>query len=182
MASVHDQVFGAKTPTYATILQLERKLRAYQVPPALQIAGFGSSEPNNGSSCPVTIPLILQRHIVLAIREMSSFLFPCLVPLSACTDCHVDLLYMHRGFFARALSDHARDPLGSPYGSSVIAAYRSAGSLIALMRNLHSQLQEPMERMWFLWTHMFSCAVCPSQRLRNRLLTQLIPRSSWDQL
>lgn len=70
-----------------------------------------------------------------------------------------DLLYLHRSFFARAISDHPKDPLGSPYGTSVIAAYRSAGSLVALMRNLHTQLQEPSERIWFLWTHMFSCAV-----------------------
>jgi hypothetical protein len=163
MAPVHDQVFGAKTPTYATILQLDRKLRAYQVPQALQIAGFGgtSSEPKL-SPYPESIPLMLQRHIVLAIREMN-------------------LLYMHRGFFARALNDHPKDPLGSPYGTSVIAAYRSAGSLIALMRNLHSQLQEPMERMWFLWTHMFSCAIilgsivtrCPSLSLAPSALVQL---------
>ena len=71
----------------------------------------------------------------------------------------LDLLHLHRSFFARAVSDHPKDPLGSPYGTSVIAAYRSAGSLVALMRNLHSQLQELSERVWFLWTHMFSCAV-----------------------
>jgi hypothetical protein len=71
----------------------------------------------------------------------------------------IDLLYLHRSFFARAISDHPKDPLGSPYGTSVIAAYRSAGSLVALMRNLHSQLKDLSERIWFLWTHMFSCAV-----------------------
>jgi hypothetical protein len=79
MAAVHDQVFGARTPTYATILQLDRKLRAYQVPPALQIAGFGgtSSEPNtNIGSYPESISLMLQRHIVLAIREMSLYSLP----------------------------------------------------------------------------------------------------------
>lgn len=69
------------------------------------------------------------------------------------------LLDMHRGFFARAISDHPQDPLGSPYGSSFIAAYRSAGSLVALVRNIHSQLKELTERMWFLWTHLFSCSV-----------------------
>jgi len=163
MAPVHDQVFGARTPTYATILQLDRKLRAYQVPPALQIAGFGgtSSEPNL-KSYPESIPLMLQRHIVLAIREISQCpSLPRAFGRLACrTDQLTDLLYMHRGFFARALNDHPKDPLGSPYGTSVIAAYRSAGSFIALMRNLHSQLQGPLERMWFLWTHMFSCAVC----------------------
>ena len=86
MAPVHDQVFGAKTPTYATILQLDRKLRAYQVPPALQIAGFGgtSSEPNLGPY-PESIPLMLQRHIVLAIREMSQR-HPHLVPLPTFAD------------------------------------------------------------------------------------------------
>ena len=66
---------------------------------------------------------------------------------------------MHRGFFARAISDNPKDPLGSPYGTSVIAAYRSAGSLVALVRDLDSQLPEPTERLWFLWTHLFSCAV-----------------------
>ena len=73
--------------------------------------------------------------------------------------CFIDLLYLHRSFFARAISDHPKDPLGSPYGTSVIAAYRSAGSLVAMMRNLYTQLKEPSERVWFLWGHMFSCAV-----------------------
>jgi hypothetical protein len=87
---------------------------------------------------------------------------------------------MHRGFFARALSDHPKDPLGSPYGISVIAAYRSAGSLIALMRNLHSQLKEPLERMWFLWTQMFSCAVCPSLEPHLSLVSDEFPISLPD--
>ncbi|KAK0202818.1 fungal-specific transcription factor domain-containing protein [Desarmillaria ectypa] len=161
MNLLHDQAFGAKTPTYATILQLDRKLRAFPVPPVLQVAGFGSSEPRPGGF-PQTIMLTLQRHVVLAIREMN-------------------LLYLHRSFFARAISDHPKDPLGSPYGTSVIAAYRSAGSLVALMRNLHTQLQEPSERIWFLWGHMFSCAIvlgsivtrCPSMSLAPSALVQL---------
>ncbi|KAG7443621.1 uncharacterized protein BT62DRAFT_934859 [Guyanagaster necrorhizus] len=161
MNLLHDQAFGAKTPTYATVLQLDRKLRAFPVPPVLQVAGFGSSEPRPGGF-PQTIMLTLQRHVVLAIREMN-------------------LLYLHRSFFARAISDHPKDPLGSPYGTSVIAAYRSAGSLVALMRNLHTQLQEPSERIWFLWGHMFSCAIvlgsivtrCPSMSLAPSALVQL---------
>ncbi|KAF5362179.1 hypothetical protein D9756_002569 [Leucocoprinus leucothites] len=161
MNLLHDQAFGAKMPTYATVLQLDRKMRAFPVPPILQIAGFGNSETRPGGY-PDTIMLTLQRHIVLAIREMN-------------------LLYLHRSFFARAISDHPKDPLGSPYGTSVIAAYRSAGSLVALMRNLHTQLKAPSERMWFLWTHMFSCAIvlgsivtrCPSMSLAPSALVQL---------
>lgn len=75
MNLLHDQAFGAKTPTYATVLQLDRKMRAFPVPPVLQVAGFGSSEPRPGGF-PETIMLTLQRHIVLAIREMSTFFTP----------------------------------------------------------------------------------------------------------
>jgi hypothetical protein len=161
MNLLHDQAFGAKTPTYATVLQLDRKLRAFPVPSILQVAGFGSSEPMSTGYRDSTT-LTLQRHIVLAIREMN-------------------LLYLHRSFFARAISDHPKDPLGSPYGTSVIAAYRSAGSLVALMRNLHTQLKDLSERIWFLWTHMFSCAIilgsivtrCPSMSLAPSALVQL---------
>jgi len=70
MTLLHDQAFGAKMPTYATVLQLDRKLRAFPVPPILQVAGFGNSEPRSGAY-PDTIMLTLQRHVVLAIREMS---------------------------------------------------------------------------------------------------------------
>ncbi|TFK26171.1 hypothetical protein FA15DRAFT_637937 [Coprinopsis marcescibilis] len=159
----HDQAFGAKTPTYATVLQLDRKMRAFPVPPVLQVAGFGNCDGNSRQLLSQdTVVLTLQRHIVLAIRELN-------------------LLYLHRSFFARAMSDHPKDPLGSPYGTSVIAAYRSAGTLVALMRNLHGQLKEPSERMWFLWTHMFSCAIvlgsivtrCPSMSLAPLALAQL---------
>ncbi|TFK74894.1 hypothetical protein BDN72DRAFT_787970 [Pluteus cervinus] len=162
MNLLHDQAFGARMPTYATILQLDRKMRAFPVPAILQVAGFGSSTDPRPGGYPETVMLVLQRHIVLAIREMN-------------------LLYLHRSFFARAINDHPKDPLGSPYGTSVIAAYRSAGSLVALMRNLHAQLKEPAERMWFLWTHMFSCAIvlgsivtrCPSMSLAPSALVQL---------
>ena len=157
MNLVYDQAFGAKTPTYSTVLQLDRKLRGFTVPPSLQIAGFGNSESRVGSYYE-SVPLILQRHLVLAIRESSTY------PVARygrtqLIGSYLDLLYMHRGFFARAISDHPKDPLGSPYGGSFIAAYRSAGSLVALVRNIHSQLKELTERMWFLWTHLFSCSV-----------------------
>ncbi|KAI6001034.1 fungal-specific transcription factor domain-containing protein [Pisolithus orientalis] len=162
MSVIHDQAFGAKTPSYDTVLHLDRKLRAFPVPPNLQVVGFGGSANSTEPRHQDSVLVILQRHIVLAIREMN-------------------LLSLHRSFFARALTDHPKDPLGSSYGTSVIAAYRSAGSLVALMRNLHTQIKEPSERIWFLWTHMFSCAIvlgsvvtrCPSMSLAPSALVQL---------
>jgi hypothetical protein len=155
MSLLHDQAFGAKTPTYSTVLLLDRKLRAFPVPSVLKVPGFGTmglaSAPQ---TYPQTVMLTLQRHILLAFREMSA----CIILSTFTVFTHIyfpDLLYLHRSFFARAVSDHPEDPLSSTYGTSVIAAYRSAGSLVALMRDLHSQLKDPSERMWFLWTHMF---------------------------
>ena len=72
---------------------------------------------------------------------------------------------MHRGFFAKALEDHPHDPLGSKYAPSVLAAYNSACSFVGLVRSLYSQYPGLTERMWFLFTHVFSCAV-RSQSLR----------------
>jgi len=68
MSVVQDQAFGARNPTYAVILQLDRKLRAFPVPPVMQVAGFGNSETRPGGF-PETVMLTLQRHIVLSIRE-----------------------------------------------------------------------------------------------------------------
>lgn len=70
MSVVVDQAFGAKSPSYSTVLQLDRKLRAFPVPPNLQIAGFGSAT-STESHHQENVMLVLQRHIVLAIREMS---------------------------------------------------------------------------------------------------------------
>ncbi|KAK2465633.1 hypothetical protein APHAL10511_002177 [Amanita phalloides] len=159
MNLLHDQAFGARMPSYALVVQLDRKMRAFPVPTLLQVNCYGHSSPGGASDSTM---LTLQRHIVLAIRETT-------------------LLYLHRSFFARAISDHPKDPLGSPYGASVLAAYRSAGALVALMRNLYTQLQAPSERMWFLWTHMFSCAIvlgsivtrCPSIGIASSALAQL---------
>jgi len=72
MNLLHDQAFGARMPTYATVLQLDRKMRAFPVPPILQVVGFGSTESRPGGY-PESIMLTLQRHIVLAIREAGEY-------------------------------------------------------------------------------------------------------------
>jgi hypothetical protein len=74
MSVLHDQAFGARSPTYSTVLLIDRKLRAFPVPPVLQVAGFGTLElASTSHSYPQTVMLTLQRHIVLAIRESSAF-------------------------------------------------------------------------------------------------------------
>jgi len=67
---------------------------------------------------------------------------------------------MHRGFFAQALEDSPGDPMGSKYSPSVLAAYSSATSFVGLIESLFHQHPQLTERMWFVFTHVFSCAVC----------------------
>ena len=68
MSVVHDQVFGARTPNYKVLQQLDRKVRDFYTPISLQVPGFGGpmADPEN-----VPVYLTLQRYIGFAIREMS---------------------------------------------------------------------------------------------------------------
>ena len=66
---------------------------------------------------------------------------------------------MHRGFFAKAMSDYPSDPLSAKYGHSVLRAHESASFFVTLVRSLWLQQRDLAERNWFLFTHVFSCAV-----------------------
>jgi hypothetical protein len=66
---------------------------------------------------------------------------------------------MHRGFFAKALEEFPDDPLASKYSASVYAAYNTACTFVAMMQNLYSQQPVLTERLFFLFGHVFSCAV-----------------------
>jgi len=153
MSVVHDQVFGARTPNYKVLQQLDRKVRDFYTPLSLQVPGFGGPMTDVD---PAPVFLTLQRYIGFAIREMSEW------DLHHSKDIRLRstaLFYMHRGFFARAIEDSPDDPLGSKYAPSVLAVYNGACSFVGLVRSLFSQQPALTERMWFLFTHVFSCAV-----------------------
>ncbi|KIY70755.1 hypothetical protein CYLTODRAFT_419434 [Cylindrobasidium torrendii FP15055 ss-10] len=138
-AQVHDQAFGARPPSYKTLQELDKKVRSYYVPPSLQVPGFGGAKLGPEPEQP-TAELTMQRYISFAIKEITLF-------------------YMHRGFFAQALDDSPNDPMGSKYAQSVLAAYTSACSFVGLIESLFRQYPQLTERMWFLFTHVFSCAI-----------------------
>jgi hypothetical protein len=66
---VHEQAFGAKTPTYKTIQDLDKKVRNYPIPPSLRVPGFGGAKMLE--IVQPSVELTMQRHIVFAIREIS---------------------------------------------------------------------------------------------------------------
>ncbi|KZV61636.1 hypothetical protein PENSPDRAFT_759311 [Peniophora sp. CONT] len=158
-SQVHDLAFCARPVSYKTIQELDHKCRTFPFPPSLQIAGFGGHHIDKE---PPPTTLVLQRYIAHAIWEITIF-------------------YMHRGFFARALEDSPADPLANKYSQSVLAASMSACTFIALIKDLFAQHPRFAERMWFLFTHIFSCAVvlgsiavkCPKNSLSRNSLRHL---------
>ena len=109
-----------------------------------------------------TVELTMQRYITFAIKEISkcstfsNFNFNLDIHPSCLSTA---LFYMHRGYFAQALEDSPSDPMGSKFAPSVLAAYSSACSFVGLIESLFKQHPGLTERMWFLFTHVFSCAV-----------------------
>lgn len=157
---VHEQAFGARTPTYKTILELDKKVRNYPMPPSLRVPGFGGAKTMELEQ--PSVELTMQRHTAFSIKEITIF-------------------YLHRGFFARAIEDNPEDPLASKYPQSVLAAYTSACTFISLIKSAHSQHPRLTERLWFMFTHVFSCSIvlgsiaakCPTMPLARSALLNL---------
>ncbi|KAG6810865.1 hypothetical protein H0H92_010021 [Tricholoma furcatifolium] len=137
LSVVHDQAFGARPLTYKAIQDLDKRVRTWYVPPSLQVPGFGGAKLELEQP---SVELTMQRYIAYAIKEISLF-------------------YMHRGYFAQAMEDSPTDPMGSKYSPSVLTAYSSACSFVGLIESLFKQHPTLTERMWFLFTHVFSCSI-----------------------
>ncbi|KAJ3573580.1 hypothetical protein NP233_g2337 [Leucocoprinus birnbaumii] len=139
ISQLHDQAYGAKGPTYAKTMELDRMIREFPTPSILELPTLGVESSPGPCEYP-DITLSLQRHVVVAI-------------------CETNILYLHRSFLEKALRDYPGDTLRSPYWKSVELSFFSAQRLVAMMKNLYTQHRGPCERLWFLWTHLFSCAV-----------------------
>ncbi|PCH36758.1 hypothetical protein WOLCODRAFT_127620 [Wolfiporia cocos MD-104 SS10] len=120
----------ARAPKYTVILELDRKLRDVPLPRYAQ----GPPPPGAGLS-----------------QTMSHFM-----PINY---LHLTLLYVHRCFFAQALTDHPSDPLRSQYAPSFLAGYRSACAFLGTVRDQFELFPVQIARFWVLWTHGFSAAV-----------------------
>lgn len=66
-------MFGARTPSYATVTELDKRVRAYYIPPSLQAPGFGNAPMYTIGSEPPSMRLTMQRYIILAIKEVSEY-------------------------------------------------------------------------------------------------------------
>ncbi|KAF7331836.1 Clathrin-coated vesicle protein [Mycena kentingensis (nom. inval.)] len=130
---ITERTLTAEAPSYETVLELDRLVRAKTLPPYLNV--FLARDDQNCTP--------------------STYLRGCLLGQFR----SVALLYIHRTFFAQAMLDHPANPLRSPYAPSFLAAYRCASGMIKANLNHFERFPELCCRWWLVWTHLFSAAI-----------------------
>ncbi|OAX37130.1 hypothetical protein K503DRAFT_771795 [Rhizopogon vinicolor AM-OR11-026] len=120
----------AKVPKYSTIIALDRKIRDMELPK------YAEQPPKEGADLADAMKHYMPRNYR-----------------------HLTLLYVHRCFFAEAVSSNPTNPMNSPYAPSFLAGYRSACELMGGLRTQFDLFPAQISRFWVLWTHAFSASV-----------------------
>ncbi|KAG2012284.1 nuclear protein [Coprinopsis cinerea AmutBmut pab1-1] len=129
VAEVAARTLTAEAPSYATIMELDRKVREYPIP-----------ETANSSSSSDDFSTAFQRCVYEHIRETV-------------------LLYIHRSFFAQAIIDHPENPLKSTYSPSFSAAYQASSTILKSVQEHFNMYPQSSSIFWTMWTFAFSAAV-----------------------
>ncbi|KAF9070158.1 hypothetical protein BDP27DRAFT_647716 [Rhodocollybia butyracea] len=127
----------ARSPTYNTILDLDRKIRELSLPPGFKpYVSLHEDGPE------------IYHNSHLALRDFY-----------ASQHRTVTMLYLHRSFFAHAMLTHPSNPLLSPFALSFLAAYRAASVIIKAAVHFYDRCPKVVPRCFFLTVHIFSAAV-----------------------
>ncbi|KAJ3874208.1 fungal-specific transcription factor domain-containing protein [Lentinula edodes] len=127
----------AKSPTYSTIMDLDRKIRELSLPPGFKpYVSLYEDGPD------------IYHDSHLALRDFY-----------ASQHRTVTMLYLHRSFFAHAMLTHPSNPLMSPFALSFLAAYRAASVIIKAAVHFYDRCPAVVPRVWFLTYHVFSAAM-----------------------
>ncbi|KAG6888704.1 hypothetical protein C0995_006495 [Termitomyces sp. Mi166 len=134
VAEVTSRTLTAEAPTYATIMELDKKVREFPLP-----EGMGSAE-GRMKAKGGDLAGSFQKCVLDHIRETV-------------------LMYIHRSFFAQAIIEHPANPLKSAYAPSFLAAYRAASTILKSVREQFGIWPNSCARFWTMWTFAFSAAV-----------------------
>ncbi|OAX35675.1 hypothetical protein K503DRAFT_773227 [Rhizopogon vinicolor AM-OR11-026] len=142
VAEVATRTLTAEAPSYAVIMEIDRKVREFQIPdPAALIASSTS-----GTSPP-------------PITEESSTLSESMGRLVMSHSRENLLIYIHRSFFAQAIIENPVNPLKSVYAPSFLAAYRSSQTILRTIQVAFAEQSSLCARFWTVWTFAFSAAI-----------------------
>ncbi|KAI0730863.1 fungal-specific transcription factor domain-containing protein [Earliella scabrosa] len=132
-AMVIDGMLAAKPPSYAQVLEFDRRIRQTTLP---NVRLYLRPEEANYSNPSIVLKSFFLSHF----RSIT-------------------MIHIHRTFFAQALLDHPTNPLSSPYAPSFLAANRCASILLRSFLHHWNRSPEICSRFWSMWTHAFSAAV-----------------------
>ncbi|KAL0954257.1 hypothetical protein HGRIS_005385 [Hohenbuehelia grisea] len=136
VADVAARTLTAEAPSYATIMELDRKVREFSLPPLPD----RSASSSGASAKSLEFSVAFQRCVLDHIRETV-------------------LLYIHRSFFAQAIIDQPANPLKSAYAPSFLAAYRASSTILKSVKEQFHTWPTSSARFWSMWTFAFSAAV-----------------------
>ncbi|KAK7026792.1 hypothetical protein VNI00_015450 [Paramarasmius palmivorus] len=148
----------ARAPNYATVMDLDRKVRECRLPtgfrPYVNIEEDGEE---------------IYRNSGLALRDFYASQFRT-----------VTMLYLHRSFFAHAMLTNPNNPFLSPFASSFLAVYRGASIIVKAAVHMFDRCAEMAGRVWFLMYHVFSAAVVVGTVVTRSPNSTLAPSALMD--
>ncbi|KAF8514037.1 fungal-specific transcription factor domain-containing protein [Gautieria morchelliformis] len=136
VSNVLQKTLDAQTPPYSDIIELDRNIHAFEMPPDVEALANGLPYQSTQTE---STGLTMQRWLLLQARDTA-------------------VLLLHRGFFAQALGEEA-DPMQSKYAPSVLATYRSACHIIWALYNVYSQEPNLACRFGLFWSNGFSASI-----------------------
>ena len=153
VADVAARTLTAEAPSYATIMELDKKVREFPLP-------------EGSLNTPTDFSSTFQKCVLEHIRETSMW-FSFALCVGACDNEMkiIVLLYIHRSFFAQAIIEYPINPLKSPYAPSFLAAYRASSTILKSIRQQFDIWPNSSSRFWVMWTFAFSAAVRSCFRL-----------------
>ncbi|KAJ6617446.1 fungal-specific transcription factor domain-containing protein [Mycena sp. CBHHK59/15] len=155
MHSIMSTAFGSKVPPYASILDLDRRIRDFHIPLHLQ--------PMCSAEMPTPTPTRqFQRFLTLSTKETT-------------------LLNLHRAYFAQALHDKPNDLASHRFIPSVMATYRSAWRLIRGLVLAWRNIPMLLSRVGSAWSPAISAAIVMCL-LVTRAPTSKMTKSSLEEL
>ncbi|TDL25161.1 hypothetical protein BD410DRAFT_765770 [Rickenella mellea] len=141
---------------YSQILEMNRKIRAFDFPHFLRI-------PDGGLQWGILGAYSVMQRIIAAIWPQWL------------------LIHVNRSYFAKALMEYPDDPTKSPFSASLLTTYRSALSIVKLVKDQSGVCHNYFIRITTLWRYVFSSLVvigalvvrAPKSSLAHAALIQL---------
>ena len=139
---------SATTTTHATILKLDQKIRSCAIPLKLKL---------NPETRATADEMAILQYYVAVVSPLSESCLSRLKSFQLCRESAI--MYLHRGFFARAVFEGATDPLQSKFAHSVLSVVNSSRDLLRGFREVLDEHPHLLPRVFGWWGHAFSSAV-----------------------